>query len=538
MRTRNLLRSLAIVAVLALALPALPTAAQQADFTTYVSIGDSLTMGIMDACLVEHGQRDSYPAIIARQAGVAAFEQPLVKEHGLGGCMYLKSLLSPTGALDPVFGNWPSDGVPLNATLPRPYNNLGIDGFTIHDVVATNPTTPEASAAYLTLRGQGTALEQAAGLKPPFAALKPTFMTIWIGANEFFGAIESATAIQCPDPPVPGCTLTSVSSINRDLDTMFNTLKAAQGGTGKGVVLNIPDPPLLPFFTTVSPVLGTWPSGLPRAGQPIYAVSNVDCTGGAPLCDVPHGSYLTLVAGQYLKAGYGVPCFVFAANDPRQANCAVYNPSTDSYVSGKPLPDNYSVNPATGAISPGVVLTPDEFAAIRLEAQQINTALQAKATAAGYKIFDTRAWFDDIRTHGRTYGGLTVTTSYLGGIHSYDGAHLTSTGYAILANDLIQFINDTYGNSIPQADMYPFLFNGNTSPGGYPNPPAAAMAGPLTNEELITWAAAAFTPETWRQNLPFSFPDLSQHRAVTGDPHGMPVSPGREVSGDGSERIH
>ncbi len=491
MKTINLLRSLATLAVAALL--ALPAAAQQADFTTYVSLGDSLTMGIMDACLVEHGQRDSYPAIIARQATSAAFEQPLVKEHGLGGCMYLKSLLSSTGALDPVFGAWPSDGVPLNATLARPYNNLGIDGFKIHDVVATNPTTPVASAAYLTLRGQGTALQQA-------AALKPTFLTIWIGANEFFGAITSATTIPCPNPAVPGCTLTAMSSVNADLDTIFNTLKAAQGGTAKGVVLTVADNPLLPFVTTVSPVLGTNPAN----NQPIYALSNVGCPTGVPVCPVPPGSYLTLVAGQYLKAGYGVPCAILAPTDPKRANC------------DKPLPDNYAVNPATGAVSPGVVLTPPEWAAIRLEAQQINAAIQAKATAAGYKVFDMSAWTDDFLANGRSFGGLSVTGGYIsGGFFSYDGAHFTSLGYAILANDLIQFINANYGNAIVQADMYPFLFNGDTSTGGYPLPPASVVLAP---GDEITWAAAVFGPDNWRQEPQVLFPGSAPASRGNGEP--------------------
>jgi phospholipase/lecithinase/hemolysin len=516
MKTSRFPYTFATLAVALLALLAFPAAAQKADFTMYVSIGDSLTMGITDACLVEHGQRDSYPAIIARQASSAAFEQPLVSEHGLGGCMYLKSLLSATGTLDPVFGNWPSDGVPLNSTLARPYNNLGIDGFKIHDVVATNPTTPEATAAFLTLRGQGTALQQA-------AFLKPTFLTIFIGADDFLPAITSATAIPCPDPRVPGCTLTAMSSVNADLDTIFNTLKAAQGGTAKGVVLNMGDP-LIPFVTTVSPVLGYYPEGTPAAGQPIYALSNVGCPEGVPVCPVPPGSYLTLVAGQYLKAGYGVPCAILPPTDPRQANC------------NKPLPDNYSVNPSTGAVSPGVVLTPPEFAAIRLEAQQINTALQAKATAAGYKVFDTAAFFADVLANGRSYGGLSVTATYLGGIFSNDGAHLTSLGYAILANALIEFINATYGNTIVQADLYPFLFNGNTSPGGYPLPPPAGMA--LTPGDEITWAAAVFGPENWRQNLPSPLPDLGRHLAPIGNPQETPISIDREVPGTKGEKLN
>lgn len=494
MKTRDLFRTFATLAVAALL--ALPAAAQQADFTTYVAIGDSLTQGVLDGCVVEYGQRDSYPAIIARSAGVSAFEQPLIKKNGLGPCMVLTSLA-------PTFGYRPNDGVPLNLTLSRPYNNLGVTGFKIHDVVATNPTTPAGGMAFLTLRGLGTALQQA-------ASLRPTFATIWIGANEFFGAIQSATAIE-------GVTLTPMASVNADLDTIFNTLKAAQGGTGKGVVLTVADNPLLPFVTTVSPVLGTNPAN----GQPIYALSNVGCPTGTPVCPVPPGSYLTLVAAQYLQAGYGVPCAILGPNDPKQANC------------NKPLPDNFAVNPTTGAISPGVVLTPPEWAAIRLRAQEINASLSTKAAAAGYKIFDMSAWTNEFLANGRKYGGLAVTASYLsGGFFSYDGAHFSSLGYAILASDVITFINSTYGNSLPLPDMYPFLFNGNTSSGGYP------IGLSLSPDDQISWAAAIFTPETWRQNLKFSFPDPNQHRAVTADPEGEPVSTGRELPSRKSDHIN
>lgn len=505
MKTSSLFRSLATVA--AALLLALPAAAQQADFTTFVSLGDSLTQGVLDGCVVEYGQRDAWPAVIARQAGVSAFEMPLIKSHGLGPCMYLKSLA-------PTFGYYPNDGVPLNSTLARPYNNLAVSGFNTHDVVATNPTTPAGGIAYLTLRGQGTALQQA-------AALKPSFVMMFIGANDFYGAITSATTIECPNPAVPGCTLTSMTSINADLDTIFTTLKAAQGGTAKGVALTVANGLKIPFVTTVSPVLGTNPAN----GQPIYALSNVGCPTGVPVCPVPPGSYLTLIAAQYLQAGYGIPCAILPPTDPRQANC------------NKPLPDNYSVNPSTGAVSPGVVLTPPEQAAILLRSQEISAAISAKATAAGYKVFDTTSWFDDVVANGRSWGGLTATTSYLaGGIVSYDGAHLSSLGEAILATDLINFINASFGNNLPLPDMYRYLFNGNTSSGGYPIPPASGLAP--TPDETLSWAAAVFGPETWHQNLQFFFPDTSKRRSVRVSPDGEPAPDFPEVPRNEPDRVN
>lgn len=280
MNTRNLLRTLATLAVALLL--AFPAAAQQADFTTFVSIGDSITQGVTDGCVVEYAQRDVFGAIIAKHAG-AVYEEPLISSPGLGPCMYLINLA-------PTFGNRPNTGQPTNIALGRPYNNLGVSGFKIHDVVATNPTTPAGGIAYLTLRGLGTALQQA-------ASLKPTFVTFMVN-NDVFAAVSSATAIE-------GLTLTPMSSINADLDTIFSTLKAAQGGTGKGIVMTLIDFASVPFATTVSPILGVYPAGTPGVGgQPIYALSTAGCPTGVPACPVPAGSMLTLLAAGYLQAGY------------------------------------------------------------------------------------------------------------------------------------------------------------------------------------------------------------------------------------------
>ncbi|MFI5180575.1 MAG: SGNH/GDSL hydrolase family protein [Thermoanaerobaculia bacterium] len=482
MKTKNLLRCTAVAAALLLAIPA---GAQQADFTMFVSIGDSLTQAYTDGCVVEYAQRDSFGAVIARGAG-AAYELPIISAPGLGPCMYLTSLA-------PTFGNRPNTGVPTNTTLPRPYNNLGVSGFKIHDVVFTNPTTPAGGIAYITLRGLGTALLQA-------ASLKPTFMTIFIGNNDVLGAATSATVID-------GLTLTPMASVNADLDTIFNTLKAAQGGAGKGIVFLIGDVSTIPFITTVPPFLldkNSKPILNPSTGQPIPPLYNT-CPGGIPACPVPAGSYLTLLAASYLQQGIGYPCAVTPVS---------VNPNCD-----KPLPDNLTINPSTGVITPGVVLTPTEVAAIRARTSDINTALITKGTAAGYKIYDTAGFFSDMLAHGRSYGGITIGTSFLsGGFFGYDGVHPTSLGYAIFADDVMQAINANYGNNLPRVNMFSYLFNGNTSAGGYP------IGAALSPNDQIDWAAAIFAPEDWYSRVRYVFPDLSRKNGTVQPLEGMPIS--------------
>ncbi len=119
--------------------------------------------------------------------------------------------------------------------------------------------------------------------------------------------------------------------------------------------------------------------------------------------------------------------------------------------------------------------------------QQIRTL----AEAAGYKVFDTASLLVDIAVHGRDFAGITLTSSYLsGGVFSYDGVHPSATGYAIVADALVQFVNANYGTSLPRVDMATYLFNGNSSAGGF----ATSAFGPPSQAEIIEFAAAYFTP--------------------------------------------
>lgn len=65
-----------------------PINAGEADFTTYVALGNSLTAGYQDGALFKSGQLNSYPAILAKQMEKARrkgeFKQPLMNDN-LGG---------------------------------------------------------------------------------------------------------------------------------------------------------------------------------------------------------------------------------------------------------------------------------------------------------------------------------------------------------------------------------------------------------------------------------------------------------------------
>lgn len=440
--------ALCLLAAVALAVPA----AAQVDMSRLVVLGASVDSGFESNCWVKGGQTDAWPAIIARQANVD-FQQPLLDVPGVGGCMILKNLA-------PTFTYAASTPKPLNLTYPKPYNNLAIPGYLTAS--ATTCVTATATAPCknplidLVLRGSGaTTLQQA-------ASLKPTFAIIGVFGNEALGAATSGTVID-------GATLPSAAVYAASYKTIVDTLKASQGGTAAGIAATLPDIPSIAHFTAKSAILGINPA----TGAPIYVLGPTGCPTGVPACPVPAGTLIPLgLAAAAMPYGYGVPC----ALAPSLPKC------------NNPLPDNGGPLDLAGVV-PGL-LYPSEISLLKTRIAEYNTQIRTLAGGAGYKIFETGALIAEITTSGRNFGGLVVNGAYLtGGFFSYDGVHPTSLGYAIVANDAINFINENFNSSIPQVDMSVYLFNGSSTTGGFPT----GMA--LTQDDVLNFAAAYWTPE-------------------------------------------
>jgi len=456
-RTLSALSLLLVVLAVAVAVAPAPAAAQ--DFSRFVVIGDSLTHGYMSSCVVKYGQNDSWGAVVARAAGVD-FQQPVMDDPGVGGCMYLTSLT-------PSFDFKPSVAKPLNALLPRPYNNLGVSGFTVADVVDKKGDTPPGLTDTV-LRGQGTVLQQA-------TVLAPTFVSVFIGNNDELGAIIYGLAVD-------GVTLTTRAAFKAKYDTILKTLVAAQGGIPRGTVATLPDSWSIPLMTTL-PVYNTKTLGGPvihKSGP--YAGTPWRYTGSRDGQELPFGSLINLLgAAPLLPKGFGVACgmlddFGYPAAGPLRAVC-------DKPAYG--LPEG-KWDATKFVFTPGVVAYPETVAKVQARLAEFNTDIKALAVTYGYKVFDVNAVFTDILGHGRDYGGMAIKTAYLsGGFFSYDGVHLTSVGYAILADEYIQFINRTFVNPLPRPNLMSILLNGNTSGGWFPLPQGIN----LSLEEQLAFAA-------------------------------------------------
>jgi lysophospholipase L1-like esterase len=379
-------------------------------YQNYVAIGDSMTAAFSSYSLVESAQKNSYPALIARQLGISDFQQPLVSEPGIPAQLELVSLSPLT-----IAPKSDSTGVPINLTLPRPYNNLGVVGATLYDCLNTQSDSQQRHD--LVLRGLGTQVQQA-------IYLQPDLLTVWIGANDALGAVLSCTAVE-------GITLTPKTAFHDQYAQLLDTLTSQT--QADLVVGNVPPVTANPFITTIPPFIINPATGEPVIGPDGHPMTYIGQSDSGALFISPD-SYISLYAKAYIQEGIGIPKGLGGT--------------------GNPLPDS-------------VVLTPNEAAKIEEYATSYNASISELAQSHGIPVFDAHALLEDLDAHGLEVAGIELNSDFLtGGIFSYDGFHPTSLGYAVVANAFIKTINAAHGQKIKSVALFPFLTDTTPDLGG------------------------------------------------------------------------
>jgi lysophospholipase L1-like esterase len=467
------IRSFARIASVALAIAviAVPVfaAVGSANFKTVVAIGDSYGAGFESNSLNEHHSVYSWPAIVAKQLGIPlctlgssatdnCFAQPIVSYPGIGPEMTLMDI----STYPPVIVNAPGSGSPLNTTFGRAFNNVSIPGANVADTLnvtgaVAKPTRGVEQLAQFILRGPVSEVDAV-------SSLKPTFVLVWIGGNDFLGSATNGTA----------AGLTPLATFTTAYGQMLDKLVA----TGAGVVVGtLPTNPIsVPFFKTVPTVLinpATRTPVLGPTGQPITLVGQTDTS---PFVgQLQAGSLITLPAGSLIAQGFGIP----SALKP------LLDPTNKLPLFGTPLPD-------------AVVLTPAEQANLTQRIADYNAAITAAASARNIPVADIKGLFDRFAT-GINVGPFHLSSDYItGGIFSLDGVHLTDIGYTLFANEYIKAINAGYGTHVPLASVATFMQN---------NDPATHMAS----------GAAAYPGMMWIMSDEAS-KNLAQMFSVTSTP--------------------
>jgi len=391
-----------------------------ADFSRFVSIGNSLTMAEQSSSVFESSQMYSFGKIIANQVETV-YEQATFSDPGTGGRLEVEKIEPFT-----LYTN-PNQGSPTNLTYPAPYNNLGVKGAFLTDVLNARDQNSCYTANFgvpnplfdAVLRGLGTQLELA-------MAQQPTFATLWIGNNDILAFATRGGLF-----PV-----TSVQQFSNEYNTVLNALASS----GADIVLgNIPDVKAAAFFRTVGPGIGL---SLQQNQLPgiVYAKTSGD-VGSASINDLFGFNVLVLLSGSSAAELIGdVTGAYYTINQiPVPPNVNTQFPF--GLAPENPWPNN-------------LILDPDEILVVDMTVAAYNDIIETAASAKGFAVMDGFTLIRNIAATGVTYNGITYTAEFLqGGFYSLDGIHPTSQGYAVVANEFIKVINQRYGASIPLIDV-------------------------------------------------------------------------------------
>ncbi len=463
-----------------------PAAAQEsgdADFSTFVALGDSLTAGIADGALYIDGQNNSFANMIATQmqaAGGGAFTTPLMADN-IGGFVEDPAIYAPRLILDAVnLAPVPVEATPTTSLFniqPGPYNNMGIPGAKSFHLLGDignaygNPaglqTTPATANPYYVRMASSPTTSPLTGA----LAQQPTFFSLWIGANDVLGYATSGGDSSEGDFITPEGTFKTL------YDTMVAALAApveAGGAGAKGLLVNIPSVSSLPFFTTVSSqLLVLTAEQADDLTQFFSGFANVQAILNADPSFVPKYSFVfnegangfiisTEVTddnplGLKKATPQDLLLLTIDQNALRTENygSVVVNESVLSALTN--LAINQTVTPEEGlaiisAVNPivdGDVLDTSEIEEIARATDAYNTTIQNAATTFDLALYDAASRLADLSDGGISVNGSLVTNAFAsGGFFSLDGIHLSPKGNGITANEMIETINRKYGSTL------------------------------------------------------------------------------------------
>ncbi|TAF12090.1 MAG: G-D-S-L family lipolytic protein [Flavobacteriia bacterium] len=467
--------------------------AGDADFTTYVAVGNSLTAGYMDGTVSRVGQTYSFPNLLAQQfalVGGGAFTQPSYAEdvNNLGGIQGLTGTRLVINAS--VGGVQPIAGTPTITLTPQAtaYNNMGVPGaksfhLTFPGYGALNPYfTRHATSPTATVLGDAM-------------SKVPTFFTNWIGANDVLAYATSGGAQA--DGVTPAADHNSTGNMNpatygmNDITnsnvfaSVYSTIVTTlTSGGAKGVVATVPSVTSIPYFTTVkyNAISDAAIASNPQASLlvQLYGFLSVATNGRITPLNLTDGvnnallindSDLTSLSAQitaYANAS-GNPLLVSNAN----ALGAIYGKSRlataeDLVVltaSGILLPPNnvnaslpapFNLNGITAPLANKWVLTANEKAKVANATAAYNAAIVSIANANDIAVADMNAIMNQLVTGLRIETGQLYTANYFSGsategvvLFSLDGVHPNARGYAVIANEVIKVINEFYNANLP-----------------------------------------------------------------------------------------
>jgi len=469
----------------------LPLTAGTANFSKFVTLGNSLTAGYSDNALFIEGQKASYTNIMAQKfklVGGGDFKIPFMADNiggfKINGTQFAGPRLYSSGGQAPVpVSGTPSTEILTSIATAGPYNNCGVPGAKSFHLLSPS----YGSAAGISL---GTANPYYVRFAPNAStsvlayamSQTPTFFSLWIGNNDVLG--YATTGGDGTNAITPSAGAAGVG-FDATYDALVNTLTSAGA---KGVVANIPYVNTVPFFTTVptnpvplsaaqvgqlNPLFGAMNSMLAVAGQPArFQALTASATNPLLIADEMLAYDATaLYTGGFTQAGYPPATAAFLGALYGKARHASNATASKDYILltarsliGTTQPGYPATNNTIGVTFPmqdNTTLTASEVVLVKTATDAYNAKIKAVASAKGLAFVDTNALMTKIANGGISANGFTVTSAFItGGGFSTDGVHPSPRGYALIANKFIEAINTTFGSNLKGVSLanYGILF--------------------------------------------------------------------------------
>lgn len=477
----------------------------EADFTTYVALGNSLTSGFMDGTMYRSGQQYSFPNLLAKQfavVGGGSFTQPSFTDdtNDMGGLLFMGQPVAATRLI-------------LNMSTSSPENLTGVPTIEISNLQAkayNNMGVPLAKSFHLLASGYGNLANMATGTANPYfvrhatspnttilsdaMSLNPTFFTNWIGSNDVLSyATSGGVGVNQEgnlDPTTYGSNdITDPQVFEAAYKTIINTLTS---NGAKGVVATIPDITSIPHFTTVpyNPLTAEALGGetvVKQLNETLFEkmktvlsilgqgdrIQTFNSNQGNPLLIIDEdltdlSQQITTIVSQdqqlaplapilgqlYGKARHATKSDLFVLGTSSVIGSASQSailenvPSPYKELLGKigvtfPLEDKY-------------VLIPSEQEEIEKATDKFNDIIWSVGGSKKLAIADMNAIMRYLTSGIRLSDGQLYTADYFKGtenmnkvLFSLDGIHPNPRGYAFVTNEIVKVINEHYKSNLP-----------------------------------------------------------------------------------------
>ncbi|MGZ3919607.1 MAG: hypothetical protein ACXVNM_06715 [Bacteroidia bacterium] len=398
------------------------------DLSRFVALGDSLTAGYKDGALFYEGQLNSFPNLLACQFG-CKFQQPFVDRDSVGigffenSRLVLKEQAGGTGMqLSYLAAHGDNSALSENCYATQgPFNNLGVPGAKAITLLAPGYGNQKLGEGnYNPFFSRICSNPEKASILDEALAQNPTFFSLFIGSNDALAyALSGGTTDAIT--PVEG---RSGIGFEASLSFIVNSL-ISKGA--KGAIANLPAITSIPFFNTIH-----------------YNDLVLDDPGAELLNSKYHSAGVKLLAGRNsflvedLSCVDGVRQIVkgeFVSLD------IMLDENKPDYLKGlKPIPKKY-------------YLSQKQASEVQRSMISYNAIIKEIATKNNLAFVDTNQVLKNMKPD-RIYDAESREIKYkTGGFFSLDGLHINSLGHALLGNEFITSINQTYGTGLAKINL-------------------------------------------------------------------------------------